>query len=170
MEALRSQIAVITDELNQLKAEIVQVKGSHATLHQTTVEANQATMRSFVDVRQKADALENKIEAVRIDTVDVSAQDRQGKKPLIKPENVEVPQFLGSMTDGRGKFLEWSEKVMDRVDIYQDNLVGAMESAEKEDEAIDAEKSLKFGVGAIANKQLHRFLKDKCTGTAGAIV
>ena len=60
MEALRSQISVITDELNQLKAEIVQVKGSHATLHQTTVEANQATMRSFVDVRQKADALENK--------------------------------------------------------------------------------------------------------------
>ena len=88
-------------------------------------------MRSFVDVRQKADALGNKIEAIRIDTVDVSAQGPQGKKPLIKPENVEVPQFLGSMTDGRAKFLEWSEKVMDRVDIYQDNMVEAMENAEQ---------------------------------------
>ena len=72
METLRSQIRVPTDELNQLKAEIVQVKGSHASLHQTTVEANQATMRSFADARIKVDDLENRIEAVRVDTVDVS--------------------------------------------------------------------------------------------------
>ena len=90
----------------QLKAEIVQMKGSHANLHQSTVEANQANARSFADARIKVENLENKIEAVRVETVDISTGDHRGKKPLIKPENVVVPEFLGSMTDGRAKFLE----------------------------------------------------------------
>ena len=131
MDALRAQVGILTDELNQLKAEIVQVKGSHASLHQSTVEANTANARSFAEARLKADALENKIEAVRVETVDVPAKDQYGKKPLIKLEHVNVPEFLGSMTDGRAKFLEWSEKVMDRVALYQDNMTKARKDAEK---------------------------------------
>ena len=55
MEALRAQIRVVTDELNMLKQEIVQVKASHASLHQTTVEASGATARSFAEFRTRAD-------------------------------------------------------------------------------------------------------------------
>ena len=55
VDALRAQIGVLTDELNTLKAEIVQVKGSHAALHQTTVDANNATARSFGEARSKID-------------------------------------------------------------------------------------------------------------------
>ena len=57
-----------------------------------------------------------------------------GKSPLIKPEEIHISEFQGSMTDGRAKFLEWSEKVFDRVALYQDNMVDAMARAEKETE------------------------------------
>ena len=40
MEAVQAQVRTITDELNTLRNEIIAIKGSHAVLHQTAVEAN----------------------------------------------------------------------------------------------------------------------------------
>ena len=40
MDAMRQQIGLLTEELNQLKSEIVNVKSSHASLHQASVDAN----------------------------------------------------------------------------------------------------------------------------------
>ena len=67
MEAIRAQIGVVTDELNMLKQEIVQVKDIHASLHQTTVEANGATARSFAEFRSRADLVESQIGTLRDD-------------------------------------------------------------------------------------------------------
>ena len=41
-------------------------------------------------------------------------------KPLIEPKQVEVKEFAGSMTDSRTKFLEWSEKIFDRVELFEE--------------------------------------------------
>ena len=68
MEALREQIAVLTDELNILESEIVQAKANHASLHQSAVEANGATARSLAEIRARADAVEDKIDTIKIIT------------------------------------------------------------------------------------------------------
>ena len=70
MDALRQQISVISDEMNQLKAEIIQVKSSHATLHQSSVDSNGQSARSFADVKSRFASLEMKIDAIQTETVD----------------------------------------------------------------------------------------------------
>ena len=45
-----------------------------------------------------------------------------------------------------------------------------MEKAEVEAEAIDEAKSTTMGIGATTNRELHSFLKDRCTGTAASVV
>ena len=61
MEALRNQVEVLTNELTTLKQELVNVKGTHANLHQQTVEANSATARNFAEQRTRDDALEAQV-------------------------------------------------------------------------------------------------------------
>ena len=39
MEQCMNQVRALTEELNVLKAELIQVKSAHATMHQTSVEA-----------------------------------------------------------------------------------------------------------------------------------
>ena len=93
MDALRQQVIALTEELTTVKTELVNVKAAHANLHQQSSEANASTARSFAETRARVDALE-------------SHKGTHDKKPLIKPEQVEVKEFYGSMTDGRSKFLE----------------------------------------------------------------
>ena len=133
MDALRAQIGVLTDELNTLKAEIVQVKGSHAALHQTSVE-------SFGEARSKIEGLETQLNAVKADAKDLGYKD-SGRKPLIKPEQIKVDEFAGSMTDGRARFLEWCEQIKDRVALFQNDMVKALDEAEKKDK-IEVDKEL----------------------------
>ena len=92
------------------------------------------------------------------------------QKPLIEPKQVVVSEFAGSMSDGRARFLEWCEKVHDRVALFEDNLVQAMTEAEKCDAEITGEQTTKMGVSPFASRQLHGFLKDKTSGTAAAVV
>ena len=139
MDALRQQIVVLTEELNTVKNELVNAKQAHANLHQQTAEANAVNARSFAEQRGKIESLEDR----------VGHKGGTDKKPLIKPEQIEVWQFAGSMVDGRAKFLEWSEKVCDRVELYEDTLVPAMAEAEKRDGTIDSAESLKLGVSPL---------------------
>ena len=84
------QIEVLTAELNSLRQEIVLVKGNHASLHQATVETTQASTT-------KMNSPESRLEEI------ANASERftgKGRKPLIEPKQVEVPQFAGSITDG----------------------------------------------------------------------
>ena len=39
MDAFRQQIVAITDELNSIRGELVNIKQAHATLHQATTDA-----------------------------------------------------------------------------------------------------------------------------------
>ena len=84
MDALRNQIDVLTNELTTLKAELINVKGTHANLHQQTAEANTNTARSFAEQRARLEALEA---SGGKDTAP------HGRKPLIKPAQVEVKEF-----------------------------------------------------------------------------
>ena len=163
MDALRNQVEVLTNELTTLKAELINIKGTHANLHQQTSDANTNTARSFAEQRARLDALESGAGAGK-DTAPFS------RKPLIKPEQVDVKEFKGSMTDSRACFLEWCEKVSDRVELFEDTLVTAMMKAERTDTEITADDSVKLGVSPYASKQLHGVLKDNTSGTAAAVI
>ena len=49
VEALTAQIVVLTDELNSVKNELVQIKAAHRTLHQQSVDANSQQGRLMND-------------------------------------------------------------------------------------------------------------------------
>ena len=170
MDALRSQVELLTNELTTLKQELVNVKGTHANLHQQTVDANSATARKFSEQGTRVDALETQVNVLSTGAGSTRGFEDKGRKPLIKPEQVAVNEFKGSMTDSRACFLEWCEKVHDRVELYEDGLVKAMLAAEKKDATITAEESSQLGVSPQASKQLQGFLKDKTSGTAAAVV
>ena len=54
MDVLRNQVEVLTNEITTLKAELINVKGTHANLHQQTVEANSATARKFFRTKDQS--------------------------------------------------------------------------------------------------------------------
>ena len=170
MDALRNQVEVLTNELTTLKQELVNVKGTHANLHQQSVEANSSTAHKFAEQATRVNALETQVGSMAHGAGSTTEYEGKGRKPLIKPEQVAVSEFKGSMTDGRSIFLEWCEKFQDRVELYEEGLVKAMAAAEKVDGTITAEDSAKLGVSAHASRQLHGFLKDKTSGTAAAVV
>ena len=151
MDALRAQVVVLTEELTTVKTELVNVKAAHANLHQQSSEANTATARSFAEQRIRVDTLENQMGSM------ATGKGGTEKKPLIKPEQVAVNEFSGSMSDGRSKFLEWCEKICDRVELYEEGLVKAMAEAEKRDAEISSEESAKLGISPLVSRQLHGF-------------
>ena len=143
MEVLRNQVVALTEELTTVKTELVNMKQAHANLHQQSAEANTNTARNFGEQRTRLDALESQVGSGS------AGKGSEYKKPLIKPEQVVVNEFHGSMTDSRAKFLEWAEKLQDRVELYEDGLVRAMAEAEKRDGEITAEESIKLGVSPM---------------------
>ena len=72
-----------------------------------------------------------------------------------------VAEFTGSMTDGRSKFLQWTEKMRDRVLLYDANLADVMKSVENRTEAISKDDSENLGVAAKASAELQGFSKDR---------
>ena len=138
VDVLRQQVITLTEELTTVKTELVNMKAAHANLHQQSSDANTATARSFAEQRTRVDALETQVNQ-RGGTSD------KERKPLIKPEQVEVKEFCGSMTDGRSKFLEWSERLCDRVELFEEGLVKAMAEAERRDGEVTVDESLKLG-------------------------
>ena len=77
MDELRQQIRVLADEVNTIRAEIVQSKQAHAGLHQATV-----------DDRQRLSTIEGAMDRVRklADNVDGNGRFEKPKKPRRKSD------------------------------------------------------------------------------------
>ena len=128
METIRQQIQVVSDELSAVKAEIINIKAAHAGLHQTSVDANQATGRSITELTNKMEDLETKMPF---------AGTGFQKKPLLEPKQVEVEKFSGGPGESRTKFLEWVEAFKDRVTLYDPELAEIMTKIERNNVSID---------------------------------
>ena len=104
MEAITQQIAIVTNELEALKAEIIGIKGAHASLHQTTVATTQQHEGVIGEQAAKVAGIQKKI-----DELSATANTHKGgaHKSLIEPKNVTVEVFHGSVADSRAKFLSW---------------------------------------------------------------
>ena len=160
---MAQQVRLITDELTLLKAEIVNVKASHAGLHQTTVESGSQTSRTLESINAKVQKLEDQLPSM--------AGAGAGKRlSLIEPKQMTVDEFAGGVTDARNKFIEWSEKVRDRVQLFDPGLAEEMKRIERTSTIITKQMSEDKGVTAQSNRELQAFLKDKTSGIAGAIV
>ena len=169
MERLQQQVTAVTDELNLIRAEIVQLKTSHANMHQSDVETRAQYGKAFDDAANRMLSVEQQLNIIQRDASGTGSFGKT-KKPLIEPKNIEVPVFQGSMVDSRAKFLSWGERVKDRTGLYDQQLHDALTKAEFADEPITKTKSMEMGVDEVASREFHSFLKDKTDGTANAIV
>ena len=163
MEQMAQQIRLVTDELTLLKAEIVNVKASHAGLHQTTVESGSQTSRTLESINSKVQKLEEQLPTM-------AGGSAQKRLSLIEPKQMTVDEFAGGVTDARNKFIEWSEKVRDRVQLFDPGLAEEMKKVERTQTVISKEMSEEKNVTSQSNRELQAFLKDKTSGIAGAIV
>ena len=127
------QIQVIADELNTLRTEFLGMKSEHQGLHSTSVQ-------KFVQIDQALSEVKE----------GVSKSGGRGsddkKRPLMKPEQVSVPIFAGAITDGRAKYLDWAEKAKDRVDLFDDAMLAAVEATENQKKPITEAESLELGI------------------------
>ena len=53
MERLQQQVTAVTDELNLVRAEIVQLKSAHATMHQGDVDNRAQYGKAFEDAANR---------------------------------------------------------------------------------------------------------------------
>ena len=162
MAAVQQQVQALIEEVGTLKNEIVNLKQSHAGLHQSAVESSGSVSRSFADIQSKVESLERKV-------TDIPGP--MGKKmSLIEPKQINVDEYSGGMADARGKFLEWSEKMHDRVQLFSQTISDAMKSVERTKEPVSQDMSERKGVSAQENRELMGFIKDKTAGLAKSIV
>ena len=49
MEAMNQKISAVADELGLLRAEMIQIKTAHASLHQSAVDAGTNNAKAFTD-------------------------------------------------------------------------------------------------------------------------
>ena len=66
MEQLSQQVTIVVNELEALKAEIITIKGAHASLHQSAVTTHQQHEQNIgeqaakvLSIQQKIDELQN---------------------------------------------------------------------------------------------------------------
>ena len=62
--ALQQQVQAMVEELGVLKGEIVNLKQSHAGLHQSAVDANGTTSRALGEMATKVERIEGKLSEV----------------------------------------------------------------------------------------------------------
>ena len=160
MEQLSQQVTIVVSELEALKAEIISMKGAHASLHQSAVTAHAEQTAKVNSIQQKID-----------DIAKSAGGSRDGfRKALIEPKNVSVEVFSGSVADSRAKFLSWGERVRDKADLMDAAMSEAMLKAEAATEPITLEASRGMGVDLVQSRELQGFLKDRTEGTAHSIV
>ena len=116
MDVIREQLRSLTDEVGTIRNEIVNMKASHAGLHQSSVEANAAATQTMTEQGARLNGVEGKLVEL------AKRAEKSGgwpkAKSLIEAKHVVVDKFAGSLTDGRAKYLEWCEKVKDRCELY----------------------------------------------------
>ena len=151
MERLQAQVTAVTDELNLVRAEIVQLKSAHANMHQSDVESRATYNKAFDDAANRMLSVEQQLNIIQRDA-GAPGGFVKSKKPLIEPKNIEVTTFSGSMVDSRAKFLSWGERVKDRTALYDEKLHDALTPAEFADEPITKAKSLEMGVDEVASR------------------
>ena len=61
VDAVRQQVQIVSEEIAVIKNEIINLKASHAGLHQTSVDASQTTGRSITEITNKLEDLEAKL-------------------------------------------------------------------------------------------------------------
>ena len=98
MEAINARIQIVSEELNAVKGEIINLKAMHAGLHQTSVDAGQSTNRSLAEIANRIEGVEGKLPSISGGTMK--------KVSLIEPKQIVVEEFTGSVSDSRDKFLE----------------------------------------------------------------
>ena len=139
------------------------LKQSHAGLHQSAVDANGAANRTISELAGKVEKLEMKVP-------EIPGAMSTKKLSLIEPKQVAVEEFSGGVSDARNKFIEWSERVRDRVKLYDPMLADAMKAVERTNVVIDQKANDDKGISAQSNRELQGFIKDRTAGIAGAIV
>ena len=61
VDAVRQQVQIVVEEVSVIKNEIINLKASHAGLHQTNVDTTQTYSRSINEITNKLDDLEAKL-------------------------------------------------------------------------------------------------------------
>ena len=90
MQAMQSQVQAVTEELGALKAEIVNLKASHAGLHQSAVDSNAQTNRVIGDIA-------GKLEAIQAKAAEIPNMAGGKKVTLMEPKQVTVEEFSGGI-------------------------------------------------------------------------
>ena len=161
MTAMANQIAALTQEIDIIKNEVIGLKAAHAGLHQSSVDAGASTRQQFTEIANRIEGVESKLPAI---------SGGSSKKPLIEPKQLVVEEFIGSVGDAMDKFLEWTERAKDRIQLFDPQVLEAMKKIERTKEVITREQSESLGVNPQSNRELQSYLKDRTGGTAGAIV
>ncbi len=93
MEQLQGHLAVVVEESNAVRAEIVSVKSAHAKLHQTTVELNQNHARNLAEQVERLNSMGQALTDLKKNG---AVADPDGKRlKLIEPKHVELANSLG---------------------------------------------------------------------------
>ena len=61
MERLAEQLRALTEEMGAMRGEMVNMKASHASLHQASVEANAGSTTALTDHGIRLGAMEGKV-------------------------------------------------------------------------------------------------------------
>ena len=88
MEAVQAQVRSLTEELNSLRGEIIAVKGAHAVLHQSNVDAGAGNRRAFEE------------QAARIEAVEVNAMSVSMLSKTECPDEIEA-QFHAHVAEAK---------------------------------------------------------------------
>ena len=99
MEQLRAQMQILADEMNSLKAEIVNVKSAHASLHQSTVDSGAQSANKYSEYAARLVGIETKLDSLGLEAGTFADKGFGGPKPpaLMKPEQVKVGIFHGGI-------------------------------------------------------------------------
>ena len=169
MELLRQQVQAIHDELQTVRGELVNMKAAHATLHQSATDTGTSVRSQEARLQQ----LDQQLQEIATDTgttTTTHGTNTNNKHMLIEAKQVSVDKFSGNLTDSRGKFIQWTERLKDKAALYSDKMVEAMNAVAQSEVSITMEKSEELGLKPFDNLQLQGFLKDRTDATAHALV
>ena len=132
---MNEKITAVVDEISLLRAELIQIKSAHATLHQAAVDAGAGNTKAFAE---QADRIA-KIEDMARGSAFGIGGDK--KRDLIEAKQVNVEIFSGAMTDDRSKYLAWAERVKGRVELFDPAIAALMTETERGKVPITADES-----------------------------